>query len=300
MNILLAYNKTSWHKSGYYFEKYFERWGCKVTSIALEDTPTWTNWKGRVPFYFPKGIPKSIGSKFDLVIEIDGAGQHHLARLFSNTPSILWSIDTHLEEKRNFLKGIAYDFSAIFISNMDHVKDFQDSFGGTYCEWLPLACDPDLHRKLDLPKLHDISFIGNYSGMKYIQRKLILQLLQCYFKVNIVQAFGEDMVKVVNESKICFNRSLGGDFNMRVFETLGCGTMLLTDEIKNGLPYLFEDGKDLVLYRSYKELLDEVNYYLTNDEEREKIAEQGRQMALRNTYYHRAKQILDFAEFKWK
>ena len=47
---------------------------------------------------------------------------------------------------------------------------------------------------------------------------------------------------------------------------------------------LFEEGKEIVSFSNYEDLLKKVNYYLKNDAEREKIAEATYNKILNN--YH--------------
>ena len=70
-----------------------------------------------------------------------------------------------------------------------------------------------------------------------------------------------------------FNRSVRNDVNMRVFEALACGSLLVTNDLSdNGQDGLFRDGVHLATYRDADELLDKVAFYLKRDELRERIA----------------------------
>lgn len=63
-------------------------------------------------------------------------------------------------------------------------------------------------------------------------------------------------------------------FNCRTFEILGNGNFELCDQ--QNLDYIyFEDGKHIVFYKNKSDLLKKIEYYLTHDKEREKIANQG-------------------------
>ena len=82
---------------------------------------------------------------------------------------------------------------------------------------------------------------------------------------------------------------------MRVFEATASGTLLITNRIKNnGFEELFENNKHLVVYDgSYKDLKEKIDYYLKNNEEREKISQEGYRLILeKHTYKHRADFIL--------
>ncbi len=296
MNILLAYHRASWQRAGYFHEQYFSALGDDVTLFPIEKSAYWTNFYNLLPFYFPKGKPTSVTSleefyqkKFDLIIELDGEGQFHLANP-KKVPTILWSMDTHVPAKRHFQLYFQGDFKSIYSAHKDYLHHFKKAS----CEWLPFACVPQLHRNLQLPKSYDIVFVGNTNPNIYPERAQLLQSLDKKFRVGLFSGkFKEEMVQVLNQGKIVFNKSFNGDLNMRVFEALGCGAFLLTDRIQNGLLDLFEDRKHLVVYDNQKDLEEKAAYYLQHDSEREEIAKNGQKEVLeKHTYFHRAKTIL--------
>jgi spore maturation protein CgeB len=69
--------------------------------------------------------------------------------------------------------------------------------------------------------------------------------------------------------------------------------MLLTDW-KTNLHEVFEIGKEVAAYRSTRECVELVNYYLANDKEREAIARAGQQRTLsEHSYYHRMQELTE-------
>ena len=62
---------------------------------------------------------------------------------------------------------------------------------------------------------------------------------------------------------------------MRVFEALGIGSFMLSD--KGIYPKYLEDGMDFISYKDTNDLLDKIEYYLENENEREReeIAKHG-------------------------
>ena len=51
------------------------------------------------------------------------------------------------------------------------------------------------------------------------------------------------MARIYSASRIVFNRSIKDDVNMRVFEALASGSLLLTNDLAaNGQAELFRDG----------------------------------------------------------
>ena len=298
MNILLAYHCASWQRAGYFHDQYFRALGEDITLFPIEKSAYWTNYYDALPFYFPKGNPTSVSAieeqaqkKFDVIIELDGEGQFHLTNP-KKVPAILWSMDTHVPAKRRFQLYFEKEFKTIFSAHKDFIRYFKK----VPCQWLPFACAPQLHKNLQLPKIYDVVFVGNTNPNVYPERTRLLQELSREYNVGLFNGkFKEDMVRVLNQGKIVFNKSFNGDLNMRVFEALGCGSFLLTDVIQNGLFDLFKDGKHLVTYENERDLKDKVSYYLRHDAEREEIAKNGQKEVLENhTYFQRAKMILQY------
>lgn len=84
---------------------------------------------------------------------------------------------------------------------------------------------------------------------------------------------------IFRESKINLNitsRTIESGIPQRVLDILACGGFCLTNYQPEIAEY-FEDGRDLVMYSSMEDLQEKIAYYLTNDEERSKIAQNGLQ-----------------------
>ena len=77
---------------------------------------------------------------------------------------------------------------------------------------------------------------------------------------------------------------------MRCFEIMACGALLLLNEVPGNTHRELGmiPGTHFVLYRHPKELFERINYFLSHEEERQRIAEAGYQETLaRHTYLHR-------------
>ena len=86
-----------------------------------------------------------------------------------------------------------------------------------------------------------------------------------------------DMPKIFRLSKINLNmtaKSIKSALPLRIWDILACGGFLLTN-FQSELPEYFEIGTDLETYASEEELLEKCSYYLTHEEERKQIAENG-------------------------
>ena len=85
------------------------------------------------------------------------------------------------------------------------------------------------------------------------------------------------MPKVFANSKINLNIALKiikTGIPLRVLDVLGAGGFLITS-YKEELAELYEDGKEIVIYRSISELEEKVKYYLSHDDIRRQIAMKG-------------------------
>lgn len=97
--------------------------------------------------------------------------------------------------------------------------------------------------------------------------------------------FGRAMYQMLASGRIALNAAI--DFaeniapNMRLFESAGVGTFLLTERQRN-IQAFFHPGKELETFADEKELLEKIDYYLAHPEKRQAIAEKGRKRCHRD------------------
>jgi methionine biosynthesis protein MetW len=239
-----------------------------------------------VEHFRPTDLHRIPRDGIDLYLNIDD-GLHYVLPADLH-PSAWWAIDTHMDFDWCLQKSHGFDF--IFAAQRDGALRLCDE--GISATWLPLACDPGIHRKHDVPKQYDVCFVGNvFPG----ERADLVRLLQSRFRNHFVgQRYFEEMARTYSASRVVFNRSIRNDVNMRVFEAVACGALLVTNDLHdNGQEELFRDGVHLATYRDADELLDKVRFYLDREEVRERIAAAGRVEAVaRHTYRHRMEAIL--------
>lgn len=152
-----------------------------------------------------------------------------------------------------------------------------------------------------------------------IQREEILELLSQEHKVvlytpgqtpkltNVMNCGPIDYVRqmpyVFKNSKINLNmtlRSIYSGIPLRAMDIMGCGGFLLTNYQEDFLQF-FEPDVDYVYYTDNEDLLEKVDYYLTHDEERKRIAENGHEKVISaHTYDSRIKEILNKIEGEHK
>lgn len=140
---------------------------------------------------------------------------------------------------------------------------------------------------------HNLPLINKAYTLKEIPRNFNnISAIQRIAKPPI---YGIEMFKALSKSRIGFNvhGDGAGDYaaNVRIFEVTGAGSCLLTDWKKN-MSDLFEDDKEVVLFKSIDECKEKLQWLLDHPKERKEIAECGQQRILRShTYKHRAEQL---------
>lgn len=143
------------------------------------------------------------------------------------------------------------------------------------------------------------------------ERYKILALLQNRCRVNLYSTEGDERLKGINHcgpvdyykqmplafhnAKINLNISLKviqSGIPLRVFDVLGCGGFLITN-YQHEIAECFENGRELVIYEDIPDLIVKVNYYLTHEEERLRIARNGyEKVKSEYTFEKRMKNIL--------
>jgi len=211
-------------------------------------------------------------------------------------PTIWYGMDAHLHLSKH--AALARIFDVAFLSHKYCVEELRGR-GLANVEWLPVAanlslCEPGSHEKR-----FQVAFVGTLDPRLHPERVALLETIRRNFSpVFIGQAFLEDMAKIYQSARIVFNKSIRGDMNMRVFEALASGSLLVTDRLDDpGFNELFRDGEHLITYQNEREMVEKTRYYLEHPAEAEKISANGyRLVRERHTYEHRAKAIVQAAQ----
>lgn len=193
----------------------------------------------------------------------------------------LWSIDAHVRGlapyKKEFYRG---RYTKILQSTLQLVDE--DSV------WFPNAYDDTLIKPLNTDKKHDVGFCGNVNN-----RGRLLSVIEDQFELKKdVFVIGDDMVSAVNSYKVHFNCNIGIDVNYRSFETIGCGTALVTNYNEAYERLGFSHKQNCMFYTSVEEMIDCIKTILNDHELRSIIQSNGLELAKQHTYLKRAEQFL--------
>jgi spore maturation protein CgeB len=182
--------------------------------------------------------------------------------------------------------------------------------------YLPMACDPAIHKPLNLTAEEqrtygsDVSFMGAgyYNRRNFFQGFLDFDVKLwgsdwegCSPLKRVLQRDGaristEESVKIFNASAINFNLHSSpyhegvnphGDYvNPRTFELAGCRAFQLVDH-RTHLPDLFRVGEEVICFSTMAEARQLTSYYLSHATERDAIAARAQARALKDHTYER-------------
>ena len=227
----------------------------------------------------------------DLYLWVESVGGHAPRNLDAlQCPKACYLIDSHLNLPTHLEWGKNFDM--VFIAQREYLEAFRQQ--GMRVFWLPLGCDPEVHKKGGTGKNHEVGFVGGVQEGSRRQR--LLSALGAHLPIHYERCFWDEMAQLFSESKIVFNEAVRNDLNMRVFEVMSTGSLLLTDLARNsGQDTLFMDGEDCAVYRD-NQIVDVARFYLENNALREQIAARGQRLVHNaHTYGHRVEDLLSVA-----
>jgi len=170
--------------------------------------------------------------------------------------------------------------------------------------FFPEASDPDIfHPMPELPKLHDVCFVGSRYG---IREKIVTGLRKSGVQVAAYGAGWEggrldtqDVPRLFAQSKIVLGVGTIGyceDFyalKMRDFDGPMSGSCYVTHDNPD-LRLVYKVGEEVVTYRSLGDCVEKVRWYLSHEDERQRVAQAGRERALTShTWEKRFKDLFD-------
>jgi spore maturation protein CgeB len=217
----------------------------------------------------------------------------------TSTVTYNWFCDDHWRFDK-FSKRWAPCFNWVSTTDQESISKYQKN-GYTNVIKTQWGVNPFLYVKKDLPKIYDVTFVGqNHSNRK----KLIKQLQN---KGIQIECFGrgwhngkvsqEEMINIFNQSKINLNLNNSStnkwyrfwkkdreQIKGRNFEVPGTGGFLLTG-VADNLQQYFNYQQEVGIYQSESELAEQILFYLQNNEERENIAQAGYNRSLKEHSY---------------
>jgi spore maturation protein CgeB len=232
---------------------------------------------------------------------------------------VLWTTDPPQESDR--IRKTVGNYNHVFCLGTEYIEIF-NKMGFAGAQWLPVACDPEIHRPVELSPeeqsryASDIVFMGsNYPCRADLLESLAGKDISIWgpgwerlpkdsplkSHVRGTHTRPETWLKIYRASKIVLSIHYRDPKSMfpvyqaspRVFEALACKSFVLSDRQRDVLS-LFKDGEHLVTFADADELKEKVAYYLAHPEQRERIAAAGQREVLRaHTYTRRIETLLE-------
>jgi glycosyltransferase involved in cell wall biosynthesis len=227
-------------------------------------------------------------------------------------PKIGW----HLEP-RDDLPYLVQNASPFNLYNSFSTKDVDILVNAGFdCRYLSHAVDPEnFYTKTGVSKKFDVTFVGNWSAWRDEAVRAVLEitpnvaLYGSYWKKKSLiprkvfqqiykgkEIVGAELNQLFNESRSVLNASrIPGSYglNMRFFEVLASGTLLLTDSAPE-LTTHFVPDLHLVMYRNLDELKNCLRELLNDPDKQDRIRYTGQKLVLEhNSYDLMAKHLLN-------
>lgn len=209
----------------------------------------------------------------DLWINID-SGFHWTGKP-SSGKSIAWYSDPHV--LRSWYNQVKTQYDYRFNPQSEYMESDEI--------YLPYACDKEWHNKMDIKwedKEYDVCLIGNHYGNRVdLINKLRNIGYSCFFELGVAK---EDAREIINKSKISINWSSMQDQTARVFEVMGCGTILLANRIKD-LSNTFKENEEYYGFSNTEDAINKVAYILNNPIEGQRVAKNGYDAIINREHY---------------
>jgi glycosyltransferase involved in cell wall biosynthesis/tetratricopeptide (TPR) repeat protein len=150
--------------------------------------------------------------------------------------------------------------------------------------WMANLYGLDRHFLADLDRAEgerdiDILFVGNLNPAVQSERLPWLGRLARLadrWRVRIVTGVrGAEYRALLRRAKVCFNRSIRGEFNLRTFEAAASGCVLFQENDHAEIPYYLTPGIEFVSYGD-DDLEERLERILGDDAERQRLAERAK------------------------
>ena len=201
-----------------------------------------------------------------------------------NKLKIFWSIDSHMVLVNHITTVVKNKIDIV----LNAIESHQNYFKTSKTFYFPNAYPSDLITPINgVDKNIFLGFCGSL-----LNRSEILDKLENKFGLKKdIWKLGNEMVNTVNGYKIHFNKTLSNDINYRIFETMGCNTLMLTNSTEN-INTFFNDMENIVIYNNEIELFEKLNILYSDNDLIKKISNSGYELVKNNHTYDNRVDVL--------
>ena len=154
------------------------------------------------------------------------------------------------------------------------------------------------HKPWPVEKDIDILFVGNLNHAAHATRAHYLERLaklsDRYRVVITGGVVGDAYGQLLARARIVFNHSIRGELNLRVFETLACGSLAFIEEDNTEVRDWFEPGREVVLYNA-RNFEGQLSHYLEHPSAAAETAANGHARASEFAGENRFDRIIEWA-----
>jgi hypothetical protein len=207
-----------------------------------------------------------------------------------------FDVDTYAYTRRRMRWASLFDHVSVCHPRYDEIFR-QGAHPGAFL--LAHAVRRDFFEKPELRREFEIGWVGQVDGAIYRRRQKWLPKLSARFHMNDwKESYSlEEVAEIYRRSCVVVNLGRDDfpqDANMRVFEVLASGALLITSLPSELTDLGFEDGVHFAGYQEEAEIIPLVKRYLQDEPGRSRIAQAGREKCMtEHTYDRRVEQFLD-------
>lgn len=219
--------------------------------------------------------------------------------LEAEVPTVTFQVDTYSIPEHRKLWSALFDHAAVFHPGYE-VRFREGGHPGAFLH--PHAVNREIFDCPDVEREFEVGWVGQLSGPIYRRREEWLPRLAGRFRMNDWRrAYSlREVAEIYRRSKVVVNLGRDDfpqDANMRVFEALASGALLVTSLPSELTDLGFVEGEHFAGYRQAGELPGLVQKYLSGEPSRQRIAKAGRGKVLsEHTYHVRASQMIERLE----
>jgi hypothetical protein len=216
-----------------------------------------------------------------------------------NIPTACFQIDTYTYTQKRIAWSMLFDL--VFVFHPGYDTEFRTA-GHPGTHFIPHAIEPSLFEGEELGRVFEIGWVGQTQGPLYRTRERLLPVLSRSFRMNDWKRRHEpqEMARVYRQSRIVVNIARDDfpqDANMRAFEAMAAGALLLTSLPTELSQIGFEDGVHFVGFHREAEIAPLVRKYLLEESVRQRISGLARDKVLReHSYDRRVETILELVK----
>jgi hypothetical protein len=210
-------------------------------------------------------------------------------------PKSFWVQESGDDPQRFFINHtLSYKFDYTFTPDYSSYLKYKEL--GRNVDWITHFADTRIYKPYDVP----VEYVALSSrGQGHSDFLDTLANVSEGQIVNKRGFLGEDHGKFLCSGLMVLQNSRFQEITRRIFEGACCGRLVLTDRLPEStkIEELLVDKKHIVYYNDLADCIEKINYYAENADEREKIAQAGREHILNNFTQI---QIVDKLIEKWK